>query len=82
MFRNDISFQEAVLGLDEHGLGRHFLGYARRLDVACLVWSSLTKHERRLWKTEDWGTEFVRFKSLASNHTFLQHCLSECIILG
>ncbi|RAL16646.1 uncharacterized protein BO97DRAFT_467918 [Aspergillus homomorphus CBS 101889] len=73
------TLQQDVSELRTDGLGRHYLRYARTLDLVCLEEPYLeTKTAKRLWEQKNWANEFIIFKTPTSLDSFLQDSLSEC----
>ncbi|KAJ5887247.1 hypothetical protein N7504_011294 [Penicillium tannophilum] len=73
------SLQAAVSDVSEKPGGRHFIKYARRLDIICLKMSSETEEKETFqWKLEPWATNLIAYSEPATRNSFLEHYLYSC----
>ncbi|KAL2793829.1 hypothetical protein BJX66DRAFT_305209 [Aspergillus keveii] len=72
------SLREAASELTDYGPGRHFLTYARKLTLMCLLQVDLvTERQKYLYSLKNWGPHFVHYRALATRDTFLEHHLGD-----
>ncbi|KAL2843890.1 hypothetical protein BJY01DRAFT_248447 [Aspergillus pseudoustus] len=77
-FTDGGSLREAASELAADCRGRHFLKYARKLVLICLLKVDLvTERQKYLYSIKNWGPQFVHYRAPATRDTFLEHHLKD-----
>ena len=71
------SLQAAVSDIAENPQGRHFIKYARRLFIVCLIKGEGEGQEQDFqWKLEPWATSLVTDQEPAARNSFLEYWMT------